>query len=84
MTKLRMNAHNADLQKVELARVEMSLMQLTGLDSCHESTGGQVLDMTEISNQKRRDTETSLRNIRGDDLRLLLVQCSQTLPIISP
>jgi hypothetical protein len=44
MTKLLVNTHNADLQKVELARIIMSLMQLAGFDSCHESTGGQVLD----------------------------------------
>jgi hypothetical protein len=42
--ELRLNTHNTDLQKVELARVEMPLMQLTAFDPGHESTGGQVLD----------------------------------------
>ena len=42
--ELRLTTHNTDLQKVELACVEMPLMQLTSFDSGHESTGGQVLD----------------------------------------
>ena len=55
MTKLRVNTHDSDLQKVELARVEMTLMQLAGLDSCHESTGGQVLDNDRNQYPKRWD-----------------------------
>lgn len=78
------NTHNADLQKVELARVEMSLVQLTGFDPCCESASRQVLDRNQ--NQPRRCGLGifSLQHIREDVLQPWLARCYEILPIISP